>query len=105
MSRQPYQWTTAQIKRVERLWHDNVTKASIAEDVGVSFTVLQHHLECGDLCHLPKRRRGTGPKKSGRDCEETGMLFGVPDWKARAEAVRLGWGAAENYKRRHGHTK
>ena len=105
MSRQPFQWTPEQVRRVERLWYDNVAKAAIAEDVGVSYTILQHHLECGAFEHLPKRRKGTGPKKSGRDCEETGMLFGVSDWKARAEAVRLGWGADENYRRRHGHTK
>lgn len=105
MSRAPYQWTKEQIKRVERLWFDNVQKRIIAEDVGVSYNTLQFHLECGELCHLPKRRKGTGPKKSGQDCEETGMLFGVKDWKERAEAVRLSWGAAENYKRRHGHTK
>ena len=103
MSRQPYQWTTAQIKRVERLWHNMVTKAAIAEDVGVSFTVLQHHLECGELCHLPKRRKGTGPKRTGADDEEKGILFGVADWKERAEAVRRKWGTDEEYKRKHGH--
>ena len=103
MSRAPYQWTHAQIKRVERLWMDNVAKRAIAEDVGVTFTVLQHHLECGELCHLPKRRKGTGPKKSGRDDETLGILFGVKEWKARAEAIRKGWGTDEEYKRKHGH--
>lgn len=105
MSRRGYQWTPEQLKRAERLWYDNVAKRAIAEDVGVSFTVLQHHLECGALAHLPQRRKGTGPKKSGRDCEETGMLFGVPDWKERAEAIRRGWGVSEEYRRKNGHVE
>ena len=105
MSRQPYAWKKEQLKLVERLWYDNVAKRVIAEEVGVSYDTLQFHLECGELCHLPKRRQGTGPKNSGRDCEETGMLFGVPDWKERAEAIRLGWGVDESYKRKNGHVQ
>jgi hypothetical protein len=105
MSRQPYQWTPEQLKRVERLWYDNVAKHVIAEDVGVSYNTLQFHLECGELCHLPKRRQGSGMKKTNRDDEAKGILFGVPDWKERAEAVRRGWGVAENYRRRHGHVE
>jgi hypothetical protein len=44
-------------------------------------------------------------KKTNRDDEAKGILFGVPDWKERAEAVRQGWGVAENYRRRHGHVE
>ena len=105
MSRQPYQWTPEQLKSAERMWYDNVAKRYMAEELGVSFDTLQFSLECGALCHLPKRRKGTGPKKSGVDDEEKGILFGVPDWKERAEAIRAGWGVAENYKRRHGQVK
>ena len=105
MSRQPYAWSEKQLKQVERLWYDNVAKRVIAEEVGVSFTVLQHHLECGALAYLPQRRKGTGPKKSGRDDEENGILFGVSDWQERAEAIRLGWGASEEYRRKNGHVE
>ena len=105
MSRKPFPWTDQQIRRAERLWRDNVAKRAMAEDLGVSFDTLQFALECGTLCHLPKRRRGTGPKKSGRDCEETGMLFGVADWQDRAKAIRKGWGVSEEYRRKHGHVE
>ena len=103
MSRQPYQWKQEQLKLAESRGDDNVAKHAIAEELGVSYSTLQFHLEVGELKHLPKRRKGTGPKKSGLDCEKQGILFGVSDWKERAEAVRRGWQPEERYKRRHGH--
>ena len=104
MSRQPYQWDKAQILKATRMWYDGVGKRVIAEQVGVSYDTLQFHLECGELCQLPKRKQGSGRKKCNRDDEALGILFGVSDWKERAAAVRMKWNPGEAYKRRHGHT-
>ena len=91
MSRQPYQWDKAQILKATRMWYDGVGKRVIAEKVGVSYDTLQFHLEAGELAHLQKRKIGSG--KSGNkntvlDDESKGMLFGLTDWKQRADAIR-----------------
>ena len=104
MSRQPYQWDKAQILKATRMWYDNVAKRVIAEEVGVSYDTLQFHLEDGELAHLPRRKQGSGRKICNKDDESKGILFGLADWKERADAVRSSWDPGEAYKRRHGHT-
>ena len=88
MSRQPYQWKQEQLKLAERMWRDDVTKHCMAEELGVSYSTLQFHLEDGELKHLPKRKIGGGKKLFRQDDERRGVILGVADWKERAKEVR-----------------
>ena len=98
------EFTQQEVEYVTTFWNAGEPAEDICRLAGISKSTFDYHRQCGAFTHLPKRVKGTGRKRTGRDCPESGMLFGMArdEIEARKADVQSKWTLHEEFHRRTG---
>ena len=105
MARTAKEFTTKQIATVQRMKREGYSMEEIARAVGVgSSTKLNWYIRRGAFGNLPRRQGRRQERKSYKDDESTGQLFGQrkQDWERRLKGVQAGWSPEEEQRRQKG---
>jgi hypothetical protein len=98
------EFTQQEIECFTTFWNAGAPAEDICRLAGISKRTFDYHRQCGAFTHLPKRVKGSKRKRTGRDCPENGMLFGMSrdEWEARKADVQRKWTLHEEFHRRTG---
>ncbi len=101
----PKQFTQQQIATVRRMKSEGHSMSEIANAIGVgSSSTLNWFIRRGAFGVLPKCQGQRQPRKTYKDDERTGQLFGQrkQDWERRLKGVQAGWSPDEEQRRQKG---